>query len=179
MPEPDGPSIPYHPDPPSEKTGNYFYQQGTFDHPISLINCNDELDSCLPKFVRCGYYKDTPDTDWYVVEKPLQSVNFIACNIEYAGNDVALAEEVTEGAFCGKIEFTSGGDGYNRVNQRFWKNGSGHNFTTINLAHALGGSSAMRNTYAPNYMQQYYDTDLNMLLIYNGVNWVDVNGNIK
>ena len=56
--------------------------------------------------------------------------------------------------------------------------GSGKNFTVKNDTHKLGGTTEERLTYVPHYMQEYYDTDLNKKLIYNGVNWVDYNGNV-
>ena len=61
---------------------------------------------------------------------------------------------------------------------KFWENGSGVYFITRNMTHRLGGTTELRNTYYPNFMQEYYDTDLCKKLIYNGTNWVDLNGQV-
>lgn len=165
--------------------GNYDYQMGTIDHPILLLNCNDEASQNLPLFVKCGWHDDNAQPPYYSVEKPLQAVQFIALNVETApavtGMQKGYAREIVKGAFCGTIEFTAGGGGKNWVDTnhaRFWADGEGHNFTTRNLAHAPAGTTAMRLTYFPQYAQQYYDTDLNKQLIYDGTNWRDMMGNI-
>ena len=155
-------------------TSNY----GAFDHPNTLINCCDEQSIYGPRFVFCGlmdeYYKqqypETPDTK-------LQCYTLIDFNCEAFE---IPAEETVPGTFCGTIQFSSGSGTFgNDVNTQFWKNdGSGKKFRTINSSHALGGSTALRNTYTPQYMQQYYDETLSKLLIYDGTNWVDAEGNI-
>ena len=66
----------------------------------------------------------------------------------------------------------------NAVDAPFWEKGSGQRFFTRNSAHSLSGASAERESYLPMYMQQYYDTDLEKLLIYNGSDWVDVMGEV-
>ena len=60
---------------------------------------------------------------------------------------------------------------------RFWAEGSGHNFRTVNATHKQGGSRAERLTYVPQYMQEYYDLDLRKKLIFDGREWVDFFGN--
>lgn len=47
----------------------------------------------------------------------------------------------------------------------------------LSITLPLSGTSAERESYMPMYMQQYYDTDLEKLLIYNGSDWVDTMGN--
>lgn len=135
--------------------------------------------------MRCGWHDDNAQPPYYSVEKPLQAVQFIALNIEPAGAVTGMqkgyAREIVKGAFCGTIEFTAGGGGKNWVGTdraRFWADGEGYNFVTKNLAHAPAGTTAMRLTYFPQYAQQYYDTDLNKQLIYDGTNWRDMMGNI-
>ena len=99
-------------------------------------------------------------------------------NTEAINNAIVKAHENTPSSFCGRIEYTCGGGGENSKTFTFWDSTSGKNFKTVNLTHAEGGTTALRNTYTPNYMQQYYDDDLGKMLIYNGTNWVDSNGNI-
>lgn len=165
--------------------GEYPVKLGNaFSHPITLINCCDEHQCLLPQFYKCGAMVET-DTEGH----PLQEVDFISFNIE-RWNDwkeqQLCAREVTAGDFCGRIEYTMNGvtpSAYetwtatkNLRHAKFWENGSGLNFITRNMTHRLGGTTELRRTYLPNYMQEYYDTDLKKKLIYDGTNWVDLNG---
>ena len=93
---------------------------------------------------------------------------------------VLPARETVPGSWCGNITFC--GNKFaesmeNAVDVPFWEKGSGERFFTRNSAHSLSGTSAERESYMPMYMQQYYDTDLEKLLIYNGSDWVDTMGN--
>ena len=156
--------------------GSYYkdLKRGAFDHPITLINCCDEKSLYGPKFEYCGLL----NTDDFNIEydTKLQCITFIDWNMEVP---TYPAEETTPGIFCGTVQFSAGGGTYgNSKRVKFWKEGSGLNFRTINSSHSLGGSSEERKKYIPMYMQQYYDMDLNKLLIYNGENWVDCSGNI-
>ena len=146
---------------------------GAFDHPTTLINCCDEQSYQGPIFSYCGVLDPKHDS---TRDRKLQGVTFIDFNTEHF---TKLAKEVTPGTFCGIIMYhPSDGTYGGRVGSQFWEDGSGHNFKTINLTHAQGGTSSLRKTYAPNYMEQYYDTDLNKLLIYDGVSWKDLLGNV-
>ena len=158
--------------------GNYEYDMGVMEHPITLINCADELSASLPLFNRCGDYEQTN-------KYGKQAITMIDYNIEIRPyenptlSDILPAEEVTPGAFCGYISFAANDQArslYNIPNVQFWKSGSGQNFKTVNSVHRLGGKTSTRSTYTPQYMQQYFDTTLNKLLIYNGTEWVDANG---
>lgn len=145
---------------------------GAFDHPTTLINCCDEQSYQGPIFSYCGLLDPKYDI---TRDKKLQGVTFIDFNTEQF---TKLAKEVSPGTFCGTIMYhPSDGTYGGLVNAKFWEDGSGHNFKTVNLTHAQGGPSSLRKTYAPNYMEQYYDTDLNKLLIYDGVSWKDLLGN--
>lgn len=145
---------------------------GAFDHPTTLINCCDEQSYQGPIFAYCGVLDPKFDT---TKDRKLQGVTFIDFNTEHFKK---LAKETNPGTFCGVIMFhPSDGTNGAYVNAKFWEDGSGHNFKTVNLTHAQGGTSSLRKTYAPNYMQQYYDTDLNKLLIYDGISWKDLLGN--
>lgn len=145
---------------------------GAFDHPTTLINCCDEQSYQGPIFSYCGVLDPKFDT---AKDRKLQGVTFIDFNTEHF---TKLAKETTPGTFCGVIMYhPSDGTYGSYVNAKFWEDGSGHNFKTINLTHARGGTSSLRKAYTPNYMQQYYDTSLNKLLIYDGVSWKDLLGN--
>lgn len=145
---------------------------GAFDHPTTLINCCDEQSYQGPIFSYCGVLDPKFDT---TKDRKLQGVTFIDFNTEQF---TKLAKETNPGTFCGVIMFHPSDGTYGAyVNAKFWEDGSGHNFKTVNLTHAQGGTSSLRKTYAPNYMQQYYDTDLNKLLIYDGISWKDLLGN--
>lgn len=156
--------------------GSYYkdLKRGAFDHPITLINCCDEKSLYGPIFEYCGLL----NTDDFNIEfdSKLQCITFIDWNMETPDFP---AEELIPGAFCGTIQFSAGGGTYGNSKQvQFWKKGSGLNFKTINSSHAQGGSSSERKSYLPTYMQQYYDTDLKQLLIYDGENWVNQMGGI-
>ena len=169
--------------------GNYDYYVGTFSHPITLINCDDEHSACLPKFVENGYYNEEG-------KRALQGVDMISFNMELArptnfgGGLVIPAHEKTPSSFCGNINYLAYGQSNinggqqssttagNIVSVKFFDNESGKNFTVKNDTHKLGGTTEERLTYVTHYMQEYYDTDLNKKLIYDGINWVDYNGNV-
>lgn len=154
--------------------GEYYNKvnYGAFDHPTTLINCCDEQSYQGPIFSYCGVLDPKFDTK---KDRKLQGVTFIDFNTEQFAK---LAKETNPGTFCGVIMFHPSDGTYGAyVNAKFWEDGSGHNFKTVNLTHAQGGTSSLRKTYAPNYMQQYYDTDLNKLLIYDGISWKDLLGN--
>ena len=167
--------------------GEYEVKLGNaFSHPITLINCADEHQCLLPQFYKCGAMVND-DTEGH----PLQEVDFISFNIE-RWNDWSehqmCAKEINAGDFCGRIEYTMNGVTPSQYEEwtatknlkyaKFWEKGSGVNFVTRNMTHRLGGTTELRNTYYPNYMQEYYDTDLKKKLIYDGINWVDLNGTV-
>lgn len=155
--------------------------EGAWIHPITLINCCDESSFNLPVFGR-GYDNNSNDG-----LGSRQTINLIDYNIEwistvYSELGGALATELDPGQVYGLITYTMqttmGGNTKNNVVQKFWANGSGMNIRTKNMAHAQSGTSAERRGYGSTYLQEYYDTDLNKLLIYDGSNWRDMNGTI-
>lgn len=155
--------------------GNYTYG-GNMVHPMTFINCCDEQNVNLPYFVKNGNTSTNRK----------QAITFIDFNMErYASATPGgalgdLAKEATPGAFYGTINYTLGQWAENRVDMPFWESGHGHNFVSRNDAQALAGTSAVRRTYAPNYMQAFYDTTVNkMLWCINPANktWIDAQGN--
>ncbi len=164
--------------------GNYGWW-GNFNHNITLINCCDEKNVNLPLFADCGRKEGYNATS---TGGP-QSITMIDFNMErYASAEVMgggvaqdFAKEVTPNKFRGTIEYTMMSTlSANSVNVPFWEHGHGHGFVTRNQAHALSGTSAVRRSYAPNYMQSFYDTTVNkMLWCIDTANktWVDAQGN--
>ena len=148
--------------------GNYTYQRA-FNHAITLINCCDERDVNLP------YFHSNTGT---------QRINLIDFCIErYAsatpggvlGN---LAKESKNGMFSGDISFTVMDDSAtNVVNIPFFEKGNGKNFKVRNSIHALSGTTKLRESYAANQGQTYYDTDLKCLMYYLNDEWVKIAGN--
>lgn len=151
---------------------------GSQVHPITMINCCDEHSACLPKFYGSG---NASKKGANRVE-----VSFISFNIEYypliTGIEVVGAEEVVDGGWVGRIDYTVENNEQNSsVYHKFWADGHGKNFITTNLAHCQIGTTSLRNTYAPNYMQQYFDTDLNKVIYCKEPStktWIDANGNV-
>lgn len=167
--------------------GSWYDQESeivTDTHPLTLINCCDEGSRALPKFVKSGVYR-------FSDQAAKQAINLINFNFEINQSPLP-AEEVLVGAFCGIIDFvaygstntsknTTTGTRYNRVDIKFWKDGSGKYFKTTNDAHAESGTTEERLGYWAQPNQQYYDTDLNKMLICTdseAQEWRDFNGNI-
>lgn len=151
--------------------GAYEYSYGTFDHPITLINCCDEHSCLLPQFDKNGVA--------YGKDRSQQEVDMISFNIEIDPSKFAgYAKETEPGSFCGKIEYTIGGVGKNVTDYwKLWDNGSGHLFETRNMAMKRVGDTATRLSYTPEYNQSYYDTQLGKMLWYIDDNWIDAFGN--
>ena len=154
---------------------------GALLHPITMINCCDECNFNLPVFGKGG---ESGATDGLGGR---QTINLIDFNMEwissyYQNFGGALATELEPGQVYGSITYnvqtSYGGNTKNNISQKFWANGSGMNVRTKNMAHAQSGTTAERNSYGATYMQTYYDTDLNKLLIYDGSNWRDMTGQI-
>ena len=157
--------------------GNYDYNAGMCEHPLVLINCADEGSARLPLFARNGKY-NTPNTN-----NGLQEVHLIGFNLEVRPNwNPTLAEpvpatETRPDTWCGHIDFVASREGTGNIkNFKFWADGSGQRFDTVNGTHRKGGTTAERNSYTPQYMQQYFDTTLNKMLVYDGSAWRDMNG---
>lgn len=159
--------------------GNYERAEwGVWEHPITLINCSEELCAALPLFNQCGEARDPNNAG-------RQCVDFISHTMEIRPTQnptlkpVLPAREVVPGTWCGNITFAANAKPLSKenvVDLQFWEKGSGHRFRTRNSAHAVAGTTAERLTYVPTYVQTYFDTDLGKLVIFNGECWVDANG---
>ena len=159
--------------------GNYDYHCG-FNHPITLINCCDEQNVNMPLFASCG------DVGGQI--HGMQEVTMISFNFERVEDFVpgkklgSLMRETRPGTWRGQIGFVTQPkwEAVNAVDLPLWaEDGSGRGFRTTNNAHRSGGTSAERRGYSPQYLQQYFDTDLNKLLICTDPanrRWVDAMG---
>ena len=147
-------------------------------HPITIINCCDEHQATLPKFF------DSGNADSRNAGRC--QVDFIGFNIEYypliTGTPIVGATEVTDGGWVGRIEYSVENNENNaNVTIPFWEEGHGKNFRTLNTAQKQMGTTDLRKTFAANYMQQYYDTDLNKIVYCKEPStktWIDAMGNI-
>jgi hypothetical protein len=160
--------------------GNYPFS-GCFIHPITLINCCDERTVNLPLFADCG------DSRYKASEDGGQQVSIIDYNLERyptitPGLQLGeLATELRPGHFHGEISYTIMTGTKNSKTEKFWKDGHGQRFITRNSAHLLAGGSTERRSYAPNYLQRYWDTDAGKELICTDTankTWRDTAGNI-
>lgn len=159
--------------------GNYknSLSYGAFDHPLTLINCCDEKSTQGPIFAWNGL---AARKDWNIIpDRKMQGITFIDFNTESYKYG---AYEVEPGSFCGRIDYHYSDGVYGAFsNRNFWANGSGKKFITHDETHQDGGNTALRNSYRPNYMQRYFDTDLNKELICvnpSSKKWVDTNGTV-
>lgn len=159
--------------------GNYknSLSYGAFDHPLTLINCCDEKSTQGPIFAWNGL---AARKDWNIIpDRKMQGITFIDFNTESYKYG---AYEVEPGSFCGRIDYHYSDGVYGAFSNRsFWANGSGKKFITHDETHQDGGNTALRNSYRPNYMQRYFDTDLNKELICvnpSSKKWVDTNGTV-
>ena len=147
-----------------------FYKYGDVSkmaHPQTLINCCEE--HCNKSLV-FGANTNHPQ------------VTLIDYNIEYRPTEhsgswarTQKAIEETVGDINGEISFTINKENYTNIaDTDFWESGSGINFITRNSVDKKYGTTANRPTN-PNLMQQYYDTTLSKLILFDGTNWVDAN----
>lgn len=141
-------------------------------HPTVLICCGDERGVNLPVF--------------YNSQNGLQNIDMIAFSIERNANNTPggvlgnYATERVQGSSRGRIDYTQG-QSSNSTTARFWEYGHGHNMTTRNMAHAASGATSVRNGYAPNYMQRFYDETLGKEVICvneQSKTWKDGAGNV-
>lgn len=152
---------------------------GAWLHPITLINCCDECNFNMPVFGNNG---ESGKSDGL---SGRQTINLIDFNLEwmssYYAKGGAYATELNPGFTFGEISYTVqtgyGGNNKNSVSTKFWADGSGENVKTVNRAHQIAGPTSERNTYAPTYMQEFFDTTLGKKLIHDGTAWKDMAGN--
>lgn len=172
----------------------YGYTFGNYDwgfcfcHPITMINCCDERNTYMPKFVKSGQHNaDGSYSGTGTNAQLIQNISMIDFNLERSVDQCPGQIFVDAGCvveddiyFCGTITYTmqSGGldSNYNLATQFFSQGGK--NFKVRNLRHKLYGSTALRQSYGANNMQEYYDTDIKKMLWYFDDAWHDATGNV-
>ena len=161
--------------------GDYNWTDG-FNHPIIMVNCCDERNVNLPKFCYCGQSKDNNPSG--------QEIVMIAFNIEriakYTPGKVLgnLMEELVPNTFYGSIDYTmqtSYTSPAHSTTMPLWESGHGMRFVSRNATQLLACDTAIRMSYAPNYLQRIWDTTLNKEVICIDTankTWVDLMGNV-
>ena len=152
--------------------------KGGGQHPIQFIAVQDEHNVNLPDFGDAG-----------------RAIEISGYNASWPETAPGFPNAQTEGWYqrkratgnpIGSIEYTNnitstGGIDVPRDYPTYFEHGQGLNMKVRNMKHSLSGTSDYRRSIAPNYLQKYYDTDVNKELIcINTENktWVDTQGNI-
>lgn len=164
---------------------NYINKSGGWLHPITMINCCDECNFNMPLFGHNGGAGQTDNLGGR------QAITFIDFNFEwissyYSIGDGNNSKELTPGEWYGEIYYTIqssfSNNSKNDVTIPFWSNdGSGVNIKTVNQAQLQRTTKSVLSTYAPNYNQVVYVTDINKPLICTNPatkEWRDFAGNI-
>lgn len=147
---------------------NYFCDYGAIVHPMTMIGCIDEANANFWKFGKNEYKQ--------CINAYNTSFEQVPSWFEKEGN---YAREECPGDYVGHIDFVGNHAGYtqNRVDFRFWEDGSGMNFETVNNTHKKICTSDERNSYFAFIGQEVFDTTLNQKLIFTGSGWMDISGN--
>lgn len=130
-------------------------------HHNTLINCCSESDT---QFMVLG---DKTENEI----EPLSIINFqIEKNPELApeGDDLCCTEVNPNTQWCGEISYTA-----KPLNTRFFEQGQGMLFKVRNMRSKISGTYEQR-PINPNYLEQYYDTELDRMLIWNGETWIEL-----
>ena len=128
---------------------------------MTWINCCDEGNTHLPLFGGSGHLT--------AIDFNLERFNAAYIPESPDGGGTA-AREVKPGSWRGYISYTMQGNAFNL--KRFWAEGSGIEFRTVNLNHSM----TSRPEY-PEYLETYFDKKTNKTLTWNGKIWVDTMGN--
>ena len=129
---------------------------------ITLINCSDEGNTHLPLFSVKGQIT--------MIDYNIERFNDDFIPDDPEGDTEPYAREGMPGKWHGFISYTLQGNAFGM--NHFWKDGFGRNFTTVNLFHERN----KRPEY-PEYLENYFDVNLNKLITWTGDKWVDAMGN--
>lgn len=151
---------------------------GGGQHPIQLIAVQDEHNVNLPDFGEAGR---AIEISGYNASWPESSPGF-----PNAETDGWYQRKRATGNPIGSIEYTNnitptGGISTPVDYPTYFEHGQGLNMKVRNMKHSLSGTSAYRRGIAPNFLQRYYDTDVNKELICvdtQNKTWVDTQGNV-
>ena len=128
---------------------------------MTWINCCDEGNTHLPFLGGKGHLTAI-------------DFNIERFNADYIPDspdgDGSAAKEERPGAWHGYISYTLQGKAFGL--KRFWAEGSGHNFRTVNLDHSMTSRPEH-----PEYLETYFDKATNKTITWNGEMWVDAMGN--
>ena len=130
---------------------------------MTWLNCCDEGNTHLPYFGSDGGHLTAIDFN-------IESFNVAYISDDPDGEKEHAAVEAKPGSWHGYISYTMQGKAFG-VN-RFWADGSGHNFRTVNLDHPMTSRPEH-----PEYLETYFDKATNKTLTWNGEMWVDAMGN--
>lgn len=150
---------------------NFTNNIGAWTHPITLINCADELNENMPYFGHNGEYNQTDGLGGR------QAITMIDFNVEWVSSrhksDSGIyATEVQPGEWYGKISYTIQTN-KNAVDVPFWANdGSGINIKTVNDAQKQIVTTSERMKYSANEMQRVYDSTESKFYTYVNGAWV-------
>ena len=138
---------------------------GRCDKTLTVINCADEGNTHLPVFKGTGSAT--------IIDYCIERLHADVIPDDPKGNTDPFASEDTSAGWKGFLSYRVQGNALG-VN-KFWKNGQGKGFKTINLDNNLAGTTRPTN---PDYLCEFFDTSSNKMLRWNGTNWVDSMGNI-
>lgn len=138
---------------------------GNSDKPLTLINNADEGNTHLPQFKGRGLITS--------IDFSIERLDADAMPDDPTGNTNPYAVEQTPGAWKGFFDYNIQGSALGIRN--FWSPESGKNIKTRNINSDKFGTTNPAN---PDYLQEFFRTDLNKKVIYNGSGWYDAAGNV-
>lgn len=146
-------------------------------HPIVCLNLLDEHNFNMPLFDR------TADQPIYIIGLNLMYASIVTFE-GHSGEDFDRSEHnravdvggQTRGfVYYNNVTPKDGLFGTNQVFPAFFQTPN-QGMKCVNSRHRLAAPSQDIQAWEANYMQEVFDTTLNKKLIYNGTNWVDMNG---
>ena len=139
---------------------------GRCDKTLTVINCADEGNTHLPVFKGTGSAT--------IIDYCIERLHDEVIPDDPNGIVEPFATEDTTNGWKGFLSYRVQGNALG-VN-KFWKDGHGKGFKTVNLDNNLCGTTRPTN---PDYLCEFFDTSTNKMLRWNGTNWVDGMGNIE
>lgn len=139
--------------------------EGRCDKTLTVINCADEGNRHLPLFKGTGSST--------IIDFCIERLHDDVIPFNPNGNLEPLATEDTTNGWKGSISYRIQGNALNVF--KFWKDGHGRGFKTVNLDNNLCGTTRPSN---PDFLCEFFDTTSNKMLRWNGTKWVDPMGNI-
>lgn len=143
--------------------GYKFY--GNAQKPLTLINNADEGNRHLPRFRGSGLIT--------AIDYSIERFDDTVIPDDPTGDTNPYAVEELPNGWKGTFDYNIQGSAIGLHN--LWSPESGKNILTRKIAAPKSGTTNPSN---PDYLQEFYRTDLNKKVIYNGDNWRDANGNI-